>query len=408
VGAIRNDAGASNAGAAYVVYGPVGGEDNLVNADAKIIGESVDDYLGRGVNGVGDVNGDGFDDVIATAFLSDRGATDGGAAYVFHGPLSGSVSASTADLTLLAEGAGDQLADAEHLGDTNGDGTADLLVAAQFNDGAGVNAGAAYIVLSPATGEVDLADGAFRIDGADLSEEFGSALGSGDFNGDGLADVLVGARFADTAFADAGAVYLFEGPLDSDLSNSDADASFLGAAAGDQLGNFASIADGGDLDGDGSHDIVLGASESAGDGFKRGSVYVHFGPTHTIGQSVSEADVIFTGEQNSDKTGDSVDGLGDFDGDGFGDLVIGSGFANAGTANGGAAYLVLGPLESGNRSLLDSTARYTAEADNDRVRVQSAGDVDGDGRTDLFIASQNNSAVGNQAGAVYLFLGVGL
>ena len=408
VGAIRNDAGASNAGAAYILYGPIVGEDNLVNADAKIVGEAVEDYLGRGVNGVGDVNDDGFDDVIAIAFLSDRGAPDAGAAYVFHGPLSGSLPAAGADLTLLAEGAGDQLADAEYLGDTDGDGVADLLVAAQFNDTAGVNAGTAYIVLSPATGEIDLGDSAIRIDGGDLGEEFGSALGSGDFNGDGLADVLMGARFSDTSAADAGAVYLFEGPLTVDLTVTEADASFLGAAAGDQLGNFASVASGGDLDGDGSTDIVLGASENAGGGFKRGAVYVHFGPTHSVGQSVTEAGSILNGELNSDKTGDSIDGLGDFDGDGFDDLIVGSGFADAGTVNGGAAYLLLGPLAPGTSSLVDANARYTAEADNDRVRVQSAGDVNADGRADLFVGAQNNSVVGNQAGAVYLFLGAGL
>ena len=228
VGAIRNDAAGADAGAAYIVYGPASGEISLSDANVKITGANEGDYLGRSVNGVGDTNNDGYDDVLVNALYNSDTAYRAGATYLFHAPLSASISADDAHLTLLGEAEDDQLADVDRLGDTNGDGYADLLLTAQFNDTNGSNAGAAYVVLSPASGTVNLGSSSVvRLDG-DSGEEFGSAVGAGDFNGDGLADALVGARYADANGTDSGSVYLFEGPLTVSGTFADADAVFTG------------------------------------------------------------------------------------------------------------------------------------------------------------------------------------
>ncbi len=405
VGAIRNDESGDNAGAAYIVYGAPSGEMNLSAADVKITGADDGDFLGRAVNGVGDADGDGQDDLVISALYG--GTNDGGAAYLLHGPLTGDMSVSVADLVVSAETADDLLADVEPLGDINGDSLADLLVGAQYNADGGTDAGRAYVISGGTTGALDLDTDGVRITGVGGSE-FGSALGHGDFDGDGTSDVIVGARYADDAGADSGTVYIFSGPITGDLTISDADAAFTGEADGDQLGNFASVASAGDTDGDGRDDVILGARETDAGGYRRGAAYVLVGPFPASSTAVSTAYAIFQGEADSDLVGDSVDGVGDVDGNGSNDVFIGSGFVDAGTSNGGAGYLVLGPMTGGTQSLTTANARFTAEDDNDRVRIQAGGDIDDDGYMDLLIGAQNNSDTGSQAGAVYLFYGEGL
>ena len=164
----------------------------------------------------------------------------------------------------------------------------------------------------------------------------------------------------------------------------------------------------GDVNDDGNEDIILGARNNDTAGSDRGAVYLMLGPISSGTRSVATADTIFRGEANSYLMGESSDGLGDFDGDGVGDLIIGSGFADAGTDNGGAAYLVLGPPPTGTVDMTSAQARYVAEADNDRIRVQGGGDIDGDGQGDILVGAQLSDRGGADSGAAYLIYGTGL
>lgn len=172
---------------------------------------------------------------------------------------------------------------------------------------------------------------------------------------------------------------------------------------------------GGDLNDDGYIDLVSGARFNDRGGNKSGAAYVVLGPiTSGTAVDMSSADAIFEGEDAADQTGDSVAGPGDVDGDGVDDLLIGSGWNDANTSDGGAGYLVLGPLSAGSGTvdLSAANARFVPEGDNDRLRITAGGDLDADGCADILIATQNNATneatAGSQHGAVYLFHGIGL
>jgi hypothetical protein len=129
VGAPHESAAGRWAGAAYLVLGSPGGEVALSAADAKLVGEGEDDHAGWSVAGAGDVDGDGRDDVLVGAFLQDAGAADAGVAYVVLGTPSGEEPLSTASARLVGEEASDFAGwSVAGAGDVDGDGLADLLV----------------------------------------------------------------------------------------------------------------------------------------------------------------------------------------------------------------------------------------------------------------------------------------
>ncbi|MFT5679390.1 MAG: hypothetical protein ACI8RZ_000294, partial [Myxococcota bacterium] len=144
------------------------------------------------------------------------------------------------------------------VGDLNGDGLADVLIGAPGHDGSGDEAGAVYLLLGPATGSHDLSEAHARLDGEGVEDFAGRAVaGVGDMDGDGNPDLAVGAPGVDLGGSEAGAAYLLLGPVTGAWSLSDADAVTYGTA--DDAGLGGALSGGVDLTGDGRDDVLIGA-----------------------------------------------------------------------------------------------------------------------------------------------------
>ncbi len=412
VGSIFDSTSASRSGAAYVVFGPLSaGSATTINtiADVKMTGESASDYAGRSVVGLGDVSGDGIDDLAVAALNDDDGGTDAGAVYVIEGPLAaGSFSLSTADAKLIGAAGGDVFADAAWAGDMNGDGTNDILVGAQGNDDAGADAGAAYLFFGGSlSGSVDAGTSAdATLTGEDAGDAAGSAVGgAGDFNGDGNDDLLIGALKDDDGATDAGAAYIVFGPVTTDFSLALADLKYTGVAASSGVGQFASLVGAGDTNGDGVDDVLIGANTESAAAYYTGAAYLIQGSTSpgsgTL--SLSTADAKLEGYGARDRAGDSVGRAGDVDGDGLSDIIIGAGYSSYDSDQGGSVYVMTGPF-SGTSTVQNAYFHTWVSEDGARAAGRGVGDLDGDGLDDVMMGAWR---AGSQTGELHLFFAGG-
>jgi len=171
------------------------------------MGESTSDRFGYSVASAGDVNGDGYDDVVVGAYNNDGAGSDAGEAYVYHGSSSGL--SATPDWSDLGEAADDRFGySVAPAGDVNGDGYDDVIVGAHRNDGAGSDAGEAYVYHGSSSGLSATPD--WSDQGEADSDEFGGNVASaGDVNGDGYDDVIVGAYGNDGGGTNAGKAYVY-------------------------------------------------------------------------------------------------------------------------------------------------------------------------------------------------------
>ena len=258
VGAWGNDTTAAGAGAAYLFRGPLTGNYLLWTADLVMQGEQGGDQAGWSVAGAGDVNGDGMDDITVGAPYEHGDGSYRGAAYLVSGGSLGTVSLEASHAVLKGATAGDLAGFSVTGGDVDGDGYSDVLVGAPENDMGGNAAGAAYLVRGPISGAVDLASADLTIVGENTDDQVGSALSvAPDIDGDGGADLVIGAAREDSGGSDAGAAYIILGAPTGTLDLLNASARIQGDAADEQLGS--SVAGLGDVDGDGSGDVLLGA-----------------------------------------------------------------------------------------------------------------------------------------------------
>ncbi len=219
VGAIGYDAGQNGEGAAFVFLGSAAGiaDGGPSTAAAQLESDQVDAQLGWSVAGAGDVNGDGYADVIVGANGYDAGETNEGAAFVFLGSAAGIVDGGpiTAAAQLESDQAGALLGyHVAGAGDVNGDGYADVIVGARLYSAGEANEGAAFVFLGSATGiaDGDPSTAAAQLESNQESAQLGfSVAGAGDVNGDGYADVIVGAHLYDAGESGEGAAFVFLG-----------------------------------------------------------------------------------------------------------------------------------------------------------------------------------------------------
>ncbi|MBM4249772.1 MAG: hypothetical protein FJ149_10160 [Euryarchaeota archaeon] len=392
---------------------------NLSRAHASFWGEDAGDYSGYSVAGAGDVNGDGYDDILIGAYEDDDGGTSAGQTYLILGKASGwarDTDLSAASASFWGEDADDfsgrSVAGA---GDVNGDGYDDILIGAYGDVDGGNMAGQTYLILGKASGwtrDTDLSAASASFWGEDAYDYSGySVAGAGDVNGDGYDDILIGAWGDDDGGNMAGQTYLILGKasgwaMDTDLSA--ASASFWGEDAYDYSGY--SVAGAGDVNGDGYDDILIGAVYDEDGGTSAGQTYLILGKASGWARDtgLSAASASFWGEDAWDYSGYSVAGAGDVNGDGYDDILIGAYGDDDGGNMAGQTYLILGKASGWamDTDLSAASASFWGEdaSDYSGYSVAGAGDVNGDGYDDILIGAYGDEDGGSAAGQTYLVL----
>lgn len=377
-----------NVGAGFVVPGPLssGALQSVAytaSADRSIY------YAGRSV-GVGDLDGDGVDDV---SWGAPYGNPTG--AFVNLGPITGDVA--LLDAELQVEGSGSDVAGhGADVADVTGDGQADLVLGAYYADDAAINSGSVYVFEGPLSrGTLSTATDATATIASDVDSELvGRFVVAGrDVDGDGLGDMLVGAPYLSGGAPNSGGAYLVLGP-GTDSVFADAEALLLGEGAGDECGEALAL---GDVDGDGRAEVIVA---SAANGGAAGAVYVVFAPVGDI--DLGAADIIVRGDTADQAAGTSVS-AGDVDGNGDDELILGgAGDATAGTGA-GAAWLYMEPA-AGTWSVADADGRFLGAAARDALGGGvSLVDVSGDARADIVLGATSDGTGASAAGGAYVF-----
>lgn len=446
IGAANAEPGGNNdAGSNYVVFGSDSGfasffdlsDINDLNG-LVLNGVATFDSSGFSVSSAGDFNGDGIDDLIIGAYGANNNA---GSSYVVFGSNNGFANpfdlgningnnGFTINGVVFNDRSGVSVSSA---GDINGDGIDDLIIGASGADPGGNSyAGSSYVVFGSQVslpnpfnlGSLNGNNG-FIINGVAELDQSGFAVSSaGDVNGDGIDDLLIGARDGDSGNGDdAGSSYVvfgsvsqFVSPFELSSINGTNGFTLYGAAAADHAGYAVSSA--GDVNGDGIDDIIIGARFADPGGLNdAGSSYVVFGSDSSLSHPFELGSINGTngftinGASAGDNLGRSVSSAGDVNGDGIGDLIIGAYGANN---KAGFSYVIFGS-DSGlsnpfNLGSLNGHNGFTLRGvdffDLSGFSVSSAGDANGDGVDDIIVGAFDADPGGNtSAGSSYVVFG---
>ncbi|ELS00470.1 putative calcium-binding protein,FG-GAP repeat protein [Xenococcus sp. PCC 7305] len=442
IGAKRGDPNGNNSGQSYVIFGNKNLGDNdllqLDNLDGTngfvINGEGIGDQAGFGVSRAGDVNNDGYEDLIIGARDADsNGNIDAGAAYVVLGGATignnGSLELSQLNgnngFVVQGKSIGDRLGiSVSDAGDVNGDGIEDFVIGSQdiYGDNNGY-LGEAYVIFGAenlgnnGNFELDNLDGnnGFVLKQANAPDSLSIfATNAGDVNGDGIDDLIVGTENSDPTVAGKSYVVFGSNNLGNtgviDFADLDGNNGFeiRGTRKNDRAGS--SVSQAGDINGDGIQDLLVGARYGRANGNNfAGQTYVIFGKS-TLGNTGSlnlnqingNNGFVINGIDSGDRSGASVSKAGDFNGDGFDDLMIGAPAADPDEQNdAGQSYIVYGGANVGSDGNLDLASlnrrsglvvNAIAKGENLGLVVSDLGDINDDGVDDVIIGAPGGSA----------------
>jgi len=440
-------------GAVYIFDGLPGSNVSASTADAKLTGTSSEVFgsdMSGGLNLTefnidGDINGDGNDDLIVGALRNDDNGTDAGAVYVFYGPITGNVTTAGADAVLQGGASKDLLGrSVTMVGDVNGDSIGDFLISAHKNDFKESDSGRAYLFYGASgtnalSGTKSLELGAPPADVIFDTYFSGTRLGSdlapaGDLTGDGINEILVGAEYYDRfnydgvgcnpdpdinpscSNRDEGAAIVWQGGSftshrqfdfdEGNTSNFAAHALMLGEGDQDRVGY--SVHGVGDVNGDGTNDFIAASPYYDGSGTDMGVAYVISGNASGVEDLSSSSNVIskIVGTNNNEYFGRSVGALGDINGDGTNDFVVGAKGADENGADSGGAFIFLGPVSGTiNSNTADSIFAGASAGDEVGTGAVTAGDIDGNGRPDILIGAHHYTSGSTFQGGAFIILG---
>jgi hypothetical protein len=393
ISAVAYDAPESSEGRAFAYMGSSSGlgttpswtvESNQTNAK-----------LGTSVGTAGDVNGDGFADVIVGIYQSGTYGFHGGEARVYLGSSTGLAAGpmwTTGSFQIGAQ-VGISVATA---GDVNGDGYSDVIAGANLEDNGETDEGRAYVYLGSASALV--LSSAWTAESNQAVADFGSDVATaGDVNGDGYSDVIIGAPNFDNGQTDEGRVFLYLGSA-SGLAVAPAwtfESDNAGAALGDAVGTA------GDVNGDGYSDVIVGADSFSNGQSIEGRAYVFLGSA--IGLAATPAWTVESDQMDA-ALGISVGTAGDVNGDGYADVIVGAPFYTNDQAQAGRAWVYLGSPTG-----VATTPAWTNEGDQAfayfGISVATAGDVNGDGYSDVIVGADAYSNGESAEGRAYVYLG---
>ncbi|HLK27774.1 MAG TPA: FG-GAP-like repeat-containing protein [Puia sp.] len=386
--------GAPNSSTATgIVYVYNGNTDvSISTANVSIVGSNAGDRYGLSVSSAGDVNGDGYNDVVVGA-IGVNGIT--GAAYVYYGSSTGLSVGSPTIITIPFTGNSENFGWSVTASDINGDGYDDIIVGAQAQN---TSSGVVYIYLGSVSG-INTSPSS-TLNGLNSFDTFGYSVASaGDVNGDGYGDIVVGAPGVSLTGTNEGAAYIYLGSASGIATNAPADTLYGPNAFG---GFGVSVSTAGDVNGDGYSDIIVGTSGGGGD-----AAYVFFGSKTGIANKQAP-DVSLAGDFGNGTSGDfgiSVSTAGDVNGDGYSDVIVGAPSGGGNGTGGGAAGIFLGGA-SGLSTTASVVLSGLVAGDQFGASVATAGDVNGDGYSDVIVRSTlGTNSFPSQTGAVYLFLG---
>lgn len=385
----------TNAGAAYVFLGNSSGISTT--PIHRLSRDQSGAQLGSSVSGAGDVNGDGFSDIIIGAFRYDFDTpanTNNGVAYIYHGGAMGLAGggfnpAPTTTLGPTAAPGANFGWSVSHAGDVNGDGYSDVIASAyRHNIGGPAEEGVVYVFHGSSTGVSTTP--ASTLESNNASAWFGRSVSTaGDVNGDGFADILIGAVTYSNGQAQEGAAYLYLG-APSGIPSAPL-ILYQFNVTGANMGE--SVRTAGDVNGDGFSDIIVGVRlYSVG-----GGAVIYHGGTYNL---AATATTTRYGGQTNGALGCSVANAGDLNGDGYSDVAVGEYGASNGQPGEGLVHVHYGS-SAGIASAPSLTLEANVAGAQFGYSVASAGDVNGDGYADLVVGAPLSSGTGR----AYLYLG---